>query len=312
MDKTLLAHIKLAFKGIAMGAADVIPGVSGGTIAFISGIYQELLDSIKSLNLHSLKLILKGEFKQFWQQINGSFLLTLGGGIGISILSLAKVMEYLLNNYAIEVWSFFFGLIIASTIYVSKDISKWNGATVLSIIAGAFVAYFITTITPAEANQSTLFIFLSGAIAVCAMVLPGISGSFILVLLGMYKFILGALSSFNIVVIMTFIAGAGIGIVVFSNFLSWLLKRAYNLTIGLLTGFMIGSLNKVWPWKETVKTIIDRHGETRVLIETNIWPFQYEQITSNESHLILAIVMATIGFMFIFTIQSIAKKDAMR
>ena len=298
----------ITLKGIGMGAADVVPGVSGGTIAFITGIYQELIDSIKSVNLHTLKLLFTGKLRQFWAEINGNFLVALLLGIGISVLSLAKGLEYLLNHHPILIWSFFFGLIIASAIYVAKDISHWKAGTFLSLATGAVVAYFITVLAPAEAHTSLGFVFLSGSIAICAMILPGISGSFILVLLGMYKFILGAISTFNLPVIGVFLVGAVLGIIVFSNILSWLLKRFYDLTIALLAGFMIGSLNKVWPWKEVVETFTDRHGEIKPLVEANILPTNYEAITGQSPQILFAIGLAIVGFALIFVIEGISKK----
>jgi len=308
MSRTAKDYSIVTLKGIAMGAADVIPGVSGGTIAFISGIYGELLDSIKSINLVALKLLLTGKFAEFWKAINGTFLLSLVTGIAFSIISLAKALKYLLDHYPILVWSFFFGLVVASAIYVARTITKWNFGTVASGSAGIIIAYFITVITPAEANTTYWFIFLSGAIAICAMILPGISGSFILVLLGMYKFILEAVGNFELGVIFTFMAGAAIGIISFSNVLSWLLKKYHNLTIALLSGFMIGSLNKVWPWKKVVETFTDRHGEEKPLIEENILPGTYEQITENQSFIIEAIVLAAFGFVLIFIIENIANR----
>ncbi|WP_321286011.1 DUF368 domain-containing protein [uncultured Sunxiuqinia sp.] len=308
MNRSLKEYLLITLKGMGMGAADVVPGVSGGTIAFITGIYQELIDSIKSVNLHSLKLFFTGKFKEFWIEINGNFLLAVVFGIGISVLSLAKGLKYLLENHPILIWSFFFGLIIASAIYVGKDIKQWKIGTIVSMIAGAVIAYFITIVTPAEAHSSYAFVFLSGSIAICAMILPGISGSFILVLLGMYKFILGAVSSFNLPVIAVFLVGAALGIILFSNLLSWLLKRYYDLTIALLVGFMIGSLNKVWPWKETVETFIDRHGEVKPLIEENILPTSYETISGIQPQLAGAIGLATLGFALIFIIEGISKK----
>ena len=308
MSRTVKDYSIVTLKGIAMGAADVIPGVSGGTIAFISGIYEELIDSIKSINLVALKLLLSGKFAEFWKAVNGTFLLSLVTGIAISIISLAKGLKYLLDHYPILVWSFFFGLVVASAIYVARTITKWNFGTVASGIAGIIIAYFITVITPAEANTTYWFIFLSGAIAICAMILPGISGSFILVLLGMYKFILEAVGNFELAVIFTFMAGAAIGIISFSNVLSWLLKKYHNLTIALLSGFMIGSLNKVWPWKKVVETFTDRHGEIKPLIEENILPGTFEQITGNQSFIIEAIALAAFGFVLIFVIENIANR----
>ncbi len=307
MNRTIKQYLMLVLKGIGMGAADVIPGVSGGTIAFITGIYEELINSIKSINLKAVKLFFTGKFSEFWKSINGTFLISILTGIVISVLSLAKLLEYLLNHHPILVWSFFFGLIIASAIYVLRSINKWGINVAVAGIAGIVIAYFITIITPAEANSTYWFIFLSGSIAICAMILPGISGSFILVLLGMYKFILEAIGNFELAIIFTFIAGAAVGIITFSNVLSWLLKKYHNTTIAILAGFMVGSLNKVWPWKEVTKTFTDRHGEIKPLIEENILPGTYEQITGNNSLMIWAVVAAVFGFALIFVIEGFTK-----
>ena len=290
---------------MGMGAADVVPGVSGGTIAFITGIYEELIDSIKSVNLHAVKLFFTGKFAEFWKTINGTFLISVFAGIAISVFSLAKGLEYLLEHYPILVWAFFFGLIVASAIYVARYIKKWNAGVVVVGVAGIITAYFITVISPAEANSTWWFIFLSGAIAICAMILPGISGSFILLLLGMYRFILEAVGDLNIAVLATFPVGAAIGIITFSNILSWLLKKYHNMTIAVLAGFMIGSLNKVWPWKEVTATFTDRHGEIRPLVERNILPGTYEQITGKQSLLAGAILLAVIGFALIFIVEGL-------
>ncbi len=308
MSRKTKSYLLLTLKGMGMGAADVVPGVSGGTIAFIAGIYEELVNSIKSINLDALKLFFSGKFAAFWKAINGNFLLAVVLGIGISIFSLAKGLEYLLHHYPILVWSFFFGLILASAIYVGGSIKKWKAGTIIAGIAGVVVAYFITAISPAEANITWFFIFISGSIAICAMILPGISGSFILVLLGMYEFILGAVSDLNIPVLLVFIAGALIGIIAFSNLLSWLIKNYHNLTIATLTGFMIGSLNKVWPWKEVTETFIDRHNVMRPLTERNILPATYENLTGNQAWLAGALLLAIVGFGLIFSIESLTKK----
>ena len=307
MDRTIKDYIILIVKGMGMGAADVVPGVSGGTIAFITGIYEELINSIKSINLNSVKLFFTGKFVEFWKAINGTFLISVFMGIGISIFSLAKGLKYLLDHYPILVWAFFFGLIVASAIYVARSISHWNYSAIVAGIAGIIIAYLITVISPVEANTSLWFIFLSGSIAICAMILPGISGSFILVLLGMYKFILEAVGNLEIAVILTFMVGAVIGIIAFSNVLSWLLKKYHNITIAVLAGFMVGSLNKVWPWKEVTQTIIDRHGELKPIAERNILPGTYEQITGNEALLLGAIVLAICGFALIFVIEGLTK-----
>jgi putative membrane protein len=307
MKRTAGNYFLLGLKGMGMGAADVVPGVSGGTIAFITGIYEELINSIKSINLKSLKLLFSGKISAFWEAINGNFLVSVVLGIGISIFSLAKGLEYLLHNYPILVWAFFFGLIVASAIYVARTVKKWDVGTVVAGTIGIIVAYFITVISPAEANTTWWFIFLSGSIAICAMILPGISGSFILVLLGMYRFILEAVGNIDVGILLIFMAGAATGIIAFSNLLSWLLRNFHNLTIAMLSGFMVGSLNKVWPWKQVTETFTDRHGEIKPLAEINILPGTYEQITATNPMLNGAILLALAGFALIFIIEGISK-----
>lgn len=308
MQRTAKDYLLLVLKGMGMGAADVVPGVSGGTIAFITGIYEELINSIKSINLSAIKLIFSGNIKGFWAAINGTFLLSVFMGVGISVFSLAKGLEFLLTHYPILVWSFFFGLIVASAIYVARSIKSWSFGTILAGLIGIAVAYGITILSPAEANTGYLFVFISGMIAICAMILPGISGSFILVLLGMYKFILGAVGDMNLAVILTFLVGAAIGIIAFSNVLSWLLRKYHSITIAVLAGFMVGSLNKVWPWKEVTETIIDRHGELKPIAERNILPGSYEQLTGHHAWLLGAIALAVVGFVLIFAVEGIGKR----
>ena len=301
-------YLLLVLKGCAMGAADVVPGVSGGTIAFITGIYEELINSIKGIDIQALKLLFTLRFTDFWKKINGSFLISVVGGIAISIFSLAKLMTWLLENHPTYIWSFFFGLIIASSVLVAKEIKKWNIFTIIALIAGACIAYTITVMTPASTPNTWWFIILSGAIAICAMILPGISGAFILLLLGKYTFILGAVSELNIGVLLLFVIGALLGITSFSHLLSWLLKNYHTLTVALLTGFMVGSLNKVWPWKETLQTYIDTHGVEKVLVETNVSPYRFEALTQNDALLWQAIIMCIFGFVLIYGIEMIGSK----
>ena len=289
----------LVLKGIGMGAADVVPGVSGGTIAFIVGIYDELIDSFKSINMHSLKLLFTGKIAAFWKAINANFLLSLLFGIAISILSLAKLITYLLVNEPVLVWAFFFGLVLASTWFVSKDIKEWSWKTILGFIAGAVVAYYITIATPAETSTNLLFIFLCGAIAICAMILPGISGSFILVLLGKYFYIMEAVNKLDFIVLGVFAFGALLGITSFSRVLSYALKHFRNITLSVLTGFMLGSLNKVWPWKEVVETYTDTHGEVKPLVENNILPNEY---------LVEGIILMVVGFALVYVLEKLSAK----
>lgn len=326
-------YLLLVIKGCCMGAADVVPGVSGGTIAFITGIYEELINSIKSINLAALQLLFQLQFREFWKKINGNFLISVVCGIGISIFSLAKLMNYLLGTHPIEIWSFFFGLIIASSLLIAKEIRKWDIFTFLALAAGCAGAYTITVLSPASTPQTWWFIMLSGAIAICAMILPGISGAFILLLLGKYTFIMAAVSELRISVILLFAMGAVVGIISFSHFLSWLLKNYHTLTIALLTGFMLGSLNKVWPWKESLEFFRDTHGIQHVLIEKNVSPATFSTLqTCNGKYFFSenllahnsceagqamtqadplighAIVMCLLGFFLIWGIEYSARK----
>ncbi len=291
-----------------MGAADVVPGVSGGTIAFISGIYEELLNSIKSVNGKSVKILFKDGIKEFWKAINGNFLTALLLGIAVSILSLARAILFLLENFPIHVWSFFFGLILASAFIIAMDIKKWTPGILLTIFIGTSIAYMITVISPAETTTSNWFVFLTGMIAICAMILPGISGSFILLLMGKYEFILSALKDLNIEVIAVFSAGCIAGLLGFSHLLSWMFTKYRNLTIGVLSGFMLGSLNKVWPWKETLQWRINSKGEKVPFLQDNILPGEYEQIFNEPSFLTGAILLFVFGFLIIYLLERLINK----
>jgi len=290
-----------------MGAADVVPGVSGGTIAFISGIYEELLTSISAINFTTIKLLKTNGLKAAWKSINGNFLLALVIGIFISIISLAKVISWLLEHKPILVWSFFFGLVLASILYIGKQISKWNSITVVALLAGAIIAYYITTLQPLiSENSSPLFLFLAGAIAICAMILPGISGAFILVLLGAYKPVLEAIHNrdFKIVAILAF--GAIVGLLTFSKVLKWLFNNYKNYTLAILTGFILGSLNKIWPWKETLTWRINSHGIKVPFNQQSITPFSFE----GDSQMALAILLSLIGFAVIILLEKLANSTS--
>ncbi|MBJ6117277.1 DUF368 domain-containing protein [Pontibacter sp. BT310] len=303
--RSLKEYLLLFSKGVAMGAADVVPGVSGGTIAFITGIYEELLDSIRSVNGEAVKLLLRFNLAGFWKHINGNFLVGLLSGIGFSIGLLSRVVLYLLEFHPELLWSFFFGLIVASTVVVGKKITKWTPMVMLAFIIGAAIAYWVTIATPTETPEAYWFIFLSGAIAICAMILPGISGSFILVLMAKYEFILNAVKDLKIATILTFGLGCLVGILSFSHVLNWMLKRYHNLTVALLTGFMLGSLNKVWPWKQTLETYTDRHGELKPLVQANVLPTDYLQLTGEEPYLLYGTLLAIFGFALVYFIDYI-------
>lgn len=302
-------YLMLVLKGVGMGAADVIPGVSGGTIAFISGIYEELIRSLKSINFKSLKLLFTGQLTSFFTAINGWFLLAVFGGVAISIFSLAQLMKWLLTNHPIPVWSFFFGLILVSAFYILLSAGRLKLTSWVSFAAGIAIAWVITTISPATTPDAWWFIFIAGSIGICAMILPGISGAFILLLLGKYLFMITAISELNIPIILVFVAGAVTGLILFSNLLSWLLKNYHTVTISLLAGFMIGSLNKVWPWKLTVTSITGSHGELVPLIEKNVLPATYTAETGNGSSLALAIALFIAGIMILVVMETLGKRE---
>lgn len=301
--RSVREYLLLFSKGAAMGAADVVPGVSGGTIAFITGIYEELLDSIRSVNGEALKLLFRFNLAGFWKHINGSFLVVLLAGIFFSILSLSRLILFLLETYPEMLWSFFFGLIVASAVVVGKKISRWTLGVVLAGLAGAAIAYYITVATPTQTPEAYWFIFISGAIAICAMILPGISGSFLLVLLAKYEFILGAVKELRFDVILTFGLGCLVGILSFSHVLNWMLKNYHNVTVALLTGFMVGSLNKVWPWKHTLETYTDRHGDVKPLLQENVMPNAYLELTGQEPYLLYGILLAIFGFLLVYLVD---------
>ena len=284
-----------------MGAADVVPGVSGGTIAFISGIYEELIGSINQINPKLFRTLKDSGLQAAWTQVNGNFLLSLLVGIAVSVVSLAKVIRHLLENQPILIWSFFFGLVLASIIYIGKKINRWYVGTVLLMLLGGVLAYYITTLTPQEAEVTYPFVFLSGALAICAMILPGISGSFILLLLGMYKPVLDAIHYKDFGLIAVLMAGAVVGLLSFSKLLKWLFDHYENLTLAVLTGFIIGSLNKIWPWKEVIQSELI-NGKLKVLKEKSVSPFSYE----GDAQLGMAILFGVIGFVFILLLERMA------
>ncbi len=299
----------LFLKGIAMGAADVVPGVSGGTIAFISGIYEELIRSIRSIDHMAVKTLFKQGVPSFWSHINGWFLLVLLSGIAVSILSLSKVIVHQLETNPQLVWSFFFGLVVASAIYVGSTIKQKNIYTLLAGLAGVAIAYLITIASPAEGPDGGWYVFLTGSIAICAMILPGISGSFILLLMGMYEKVLTALHEMEIITILLFMGGAGVGIITFSHILSWLLKKYHDLTIAVLTGFMIGSLNKVWPWKEVIESmVID--GEEKVLKEANLLPQVFTEKTGEPHQLFACLALMVFGFILIYSLERLSGRKS--
>lgn len=284
-----------------MGAADVVPGVSGGTIAFISGIYEELIASINKININTFKILKNDGINAMWKSINGNFLISLLIGIAISVISLAKIIRHLLETQPILIWSFFFGLVLASIIYVAKQIKSWTIISVILLILGVFIAFYITTLTPQTTNISYPYVFLSGALAICAMILPGISGSYILLLLGMYKPVLDAIHEKDIKIIGTLFIGAIVGLLSFSRLLKWLFDNYQNLTLATLTGFIIGSINKIWPWKEVLESEII-NGKLKIIQDKSVSPFNY----NGDNQIYMAILLAIVGFAFILLLEKLA------
>lgn len=303
-----IQYAMLTLKGMAMGAADVVPGVSGGTIAFISGIYEELITCINNINLDALRILKKEGVKAAWNHVNGTFFVFLFAGILISIFSLSKLVLFLLNEHPILIWSFFFGLVVASSWLVSKSVSKWNIGTSMSLVIGIVIAFFISSAQTVAAGASGWYIFLSGAIAICAMILPGISGSFILVLMGSYHIVLNALHDKDLVLIALFASGCLVGLLSFARVLKFLFSKFKNITVALLTGFMIGSLYKVWPWKVNVgnaPVVIHSNGKEDWMT-ANVMPNDY----LGEPLIWQAVVCLLIGFLLIIILERFAPKEA--
>lgn len=270
-ERSLRDYGYLTFSGMTMGAADVVPGVSGGTMAFIMGIYQELIDAIKSFDLELARKALRFDVRGCLEHVPWRFLVALGLGIGLSILTLAHAVTWLLEYHQPLLYAFFFGLVLASIVFVGREI-RWSAKTVAGLVAGTLVAYWIVGLVPAQGSHGPMTLFASGAVAISAMILPGISGSFILLILGQYAYVLEAIKSLDILVLVPFALGCALGLMGFARVLSWLLVHYYQPTLTLLVGFMLGSLRKIWPFKQTVQTMLDRHGEEVPVLQHNLPP----------------------------------------
>jgi putative membrane protein len=309
MQRNIFDYLIISLKGMAMGAADAVPGVSGGTIAFISGIYEELIASISLVNFSLIKTFKNEGIKSVWNKVNGNFLLSLVIGILISFVSFMKIAKHLLELHPILVWSFFFGLVLASILYVSKQIKKWDPLRITLFILAVFLAYYITTLPSLANNENPIFLFLAAAIAICAMILPGISGAFILVLLGAYKTLSTAFSNFDIKNIIIFIAGAIVGLLSFSKLLKWLFNNYKNSTLAILTGFIVGSLNKIWPWKQTLSFRIDSKGIEVPILQQSILPQEFAKLYNLDPQVCFAILLMTIGFFSIIILEKIGSRS---
>lgn len=317
-----LKYLGIYLRGLAMGAADVVPGVSGGTIAFVTGIYDQLISSINHIDHVAVRLLLQFKLKELFEHINIRFLLPLLLGIATSILTLAKIITQLLEKYPEALWAFFFGLVLASSLLIVKTVQQWTLPAIFSMVGGMVAAYLIVSMRVLQTPDTLFFIFFSGAIAIMAMILPGISGSYILLLLDKYQYIIGIVGnipnglndmagSAGIVngflqaqfhVLAVFAAGCLLGLVSFAKLLRWLLHHFHDITMAMLTGFMLGSLYKVWPWKIAEQYYLDRHGKLHPLIETNIIPESF------DVYFFVCLWLAVMGFGTVYLIDRIAKK----
>lgn len=307
----LRESISLIFKGIGMGAANVIPGVSGGTIALITGIFEKLINSIKSFDLKAVRLILKGDFNGFFNRVNMSFLLSVFFGIFISILTLARILGYLFENYSVYIWAYFFGLILASVYFVGRRIEKVDFRVVITFLAGTLIAVLLSVLNPASENTSTYYLVLCGVVAICSMILPGLSGSFVLILMGNYELIfIKSVNEFDMGVLIPVGVGAVLGLLAFSHILSWIFKRYKDQTISLLAGFILGSLSILWPWKNEVfqtnrlgDILLKSGGDPVVIGYEKYFPRQF------DNELVISILLMITGIITIWVVERFAEVE---
>jgi len=311
-------YITLYLKGLSMGAADVVPGVSGGTIAFITGTYEELINSINNISLSVFKTFKTKGIKTAWESINGTFLLAIFLGIATSILSLSKIIKWLLVAHPILLWSFFFGLVLASILIIAKQIQHWNYSIIIAIIATSILSYLVTISEPLSSPDSLWYIFFCGFTAIIAMILPGVSGAFILLILGAYQKVIDTISNLiqsigstdialikdSLTTFFIFGLGAILGLKLFSKVLNWMFTHKKQMTLAILTGFMIGSLNKIWPWKKTLTWRINSHNEKVPFLQKSISPFSFD----GNNQIALAIVLICIGFFIVFMLEKFGQK----
>jgi putative membrane protein len=299
--RTFGEYFILVLKGFCMGSADVVPGVSGGTMAFILGIYQELIISIKSVDVKFFRLILSGRVNEAIGHVSWKFLVSVAVGIFTAIFTIARLLSYLLHTYPIFVWSFFFGLVLASAATICLEIKRWKISVVIGIIFGTGLVFSMVGQVPVSTPETPWFLFMSGALAICAMILPGISGAFILVLLGKYHFVLDAVNQRDFITLAIIVSGAAVGLISFVRLLSWLFKKYQEMTIAILVGLMLGSLRKIWPWKEDLEGFGKDASEKLITSQVNIWPTQL------DSEVLIAIAFMILGLISVILINYMAK-----
>ncbi len=301
-------YLILFFKGLAMGAADVVPGVSGGTIAFVSGIYIELIDTIKSVNIQALRVLKSQGLAAAWRHINGNFLVVLLSGILTSLFSLAVVMQFLLAEHPLPLWSFFVGLIVGSVIYLLRQYRFAHWREYLLFVTGIAIAWGVSVAPSVQLEGTLTTMFFAGSIALCAMILPGISGSFILMLLGLYPVFIGAIAELQLDILMVFGLGGIIGLAVFSRVLSWLLAHYEVPVIAMMCGFLVGSLNIIWPWKQVLESVVSHSGKTIVLSAQNLWPSQYTQLVGMDAQTLLSVTAMLAGLILVLGLEYVGSR----
>jgi putative membrane protein len=297
-----------------MGIAEVIPGVSGGTIAFITGIYERLIRAIKNiLGPEILNAFREGGVAEAWRRIDGAFVLSLIVGMSVGVITGVLGVSHLLENYPELLWAFFFGLILASAAFIARQVTKWGSREIATLIFGALIAFVITIATPAQGSDALWFVFIAGAIAISALILPGVSGSFVLLLMGMYATVIGTVKSLlenfeakNLIILIVFALGCLTGLATFSRVLSWMFKKYHNITLALLTGFMLGSLNKIWPWRNVLEYRINSSGEQVPFLERSVLPMQYE----GDPMVGGVLICMVIGFAVVFILERVGQKRA--
>ena len=304
-----LSSAGIFLRGLLMGAADIVPGVSGGTVAFITGIYDQLLDSLRAVDLEFLARLSRLDIAGAWQHINGRFLLALLLGIATSIFSLAQLVSWVLEHHPVPLWAFFFGLILASALVLLREVDNWSVSKVLCLLSAGAVAVCIALSPVMSLEMGLAGVFLAGFLAVCAMILPGISGSFILVLLGMYSTTLVALKSLDLVFILVFVIGAGCGLLCFSRLLHWLLQRFHQGTMAVLTGFLFGSLLVVWPWKRVLEWVEGSHGQLKPAQQFPVSPLDYQIYTGQDPQLWFCLSLMIVGFAVVWLIHASWRHD---
>lgn len=296
-------HLSTFLKGLAMGAANVIPGVSGGTVALVTGIYERLINALKSCDLGALKRLLARDFKGLWQHVDGAFLSAILGGVAVSIVTLAKLLEYLLAHHEVPTMAFFFGLIAVSIFSVGRTVERWGPGACLALAAGTALAVSVAMLAPASENANAGYLFLCGVVAICSMILPGLSGSFVLIIMGNYALVLGAIGRFDLAVLLPMAAGCGLGLLAFAHVLGWVYDKYHDQTVALMTGFILGSLIIVWPWKHTLTDTLVREGKPDKVITTG---YEWFGPALAESATLTALALMLLGGLMIWAMEKVS------